>query len=135
MQICSFLACCYSASFLHEKYGVAKTRVRITQRVRVGVGVRVRVRVRMRVRVRVRIVVGIPILDFHPKFLPPKIVFFILYISLNFTIRASWTWRGLKTIHLPVFFILYISLNFTIRASWTWRGLKTIHLPIFKGKC
>ena len=42
-------------------------------------------------------------LDFHPKFLPPKIVFFILYISLNFTIRASWTWRGLKTIHLPIF--------------------------------
>ena len=40
-------------------------------------------------------------LDFHPKFLPPKIVFFILYISLNFTIRTSWTWRGLKTIHLP----------------------------------
>ena len=40
-------------------------------------------------------------LDFHPKFLPPKIVFFILYISLNFTIRMSWTWRGLKTIHLP----------------------------------
>ena len=38
-------------------------------------------------------------LDFHPKFLPPKIVFFILYISLNFTIRTSWTWRGLKTIH------------------------------------
>ena len=43
--------------------------------------------------------------DFHPKFLPspppppPQIVFFILYISLNFTIRASWTWRGLKTIH------------------------------------
>ena len=28
-------------------------------------------------------------LDFHPKFLPSKIVFFILYISLNFTIRAS----------------------------------------------
>ena len=103
MQICSFLACCYSASFLHEKYGVAKTRVRVTQRVRVGVGVRVRVRVRMRVRVRVRIVVGIPILDFHPKFLPPKIVFFILYISVNFTIRASWTWCGLKTIHLPIF--------------------------------
>ena len=40
-------------------------------------------------------------LDFHPKFLPAKIVFFILYISLNFTIRTSWTWRGLKTIHLP----------------------------------
>ena len=40
-------------------------------------------------------------LDFHPKFLPPKIVFFILYISFNFTIRTSWTWRGLKTIHLP----------------------------------
>ena len=40
-------------------------------------------------------------LDFHPKFLLPKIVFFILYISLNFTIRTSWTWRGLKTIHLP----------------------------------
>ena len=32
---------------------------------------------------------------------PPKIVSFILYISLNFTIRTSWTWRGLKTIHLP----------------------------------
>ena len=42
-------------------------------------------------------------LDFHPKFLPPKIVFFILYISVNFTIRASWTWCGLKTIHLPIF--------------------------------
>ena len=42
-------------------------------------------------------------LDFRPKFLPSKIVFFILYISLNFTIRASWTWRGLKTIHLPFF--------------------------------
>ena len=83
--------------------GVAKTRVRVRVRVRVGVRVRMRVRVGMRVRVRVRIVVGIPILDFHPKFLPTKIVFFILYISLNFTIRASWTWRGLKTIHLPIF--------------------------------
>ena len=43
-------------------------------------------------------------LDFHLKFLPPpkkKIVFFILYISLNFKIRTSWTWCGLKTIHLP----------------------------------
>ena len=88
MQICSFLACCYSASFLHEKYGVAKTRVRITQRVRVGVGVRVRVRVRMRVRVRVRvrvkvrIVVGIPILDFHPKFLPPPKLSSLYFIFL-----------------------------------------------------
>ena len=79
MQICSFLACCYSASFLHEKYGVAKTRVRITQRVRVGVGVRVRVRVRMRVRVRVRIVVGIPILDLHPKFPPQNCLLYTLY--------------------------------------------------------
>ena len=67
----------------------------------------------MRVRVRVRAgdegqgkgkgenCCGNSNLDFHPNFLPPKIVFFILYISLNFTIRMSWTWRGLKTIHLP----------------------------------
>ena len=70
---------------------------------------------RVRVRVRVRVEAGDEgkgkgencwensNLDFHPKFFPPKIVFFILYISLYFTIRASWTWRGLKTIHLPIF--------------------------------
>ena len=38
-----------------------------------------KVRVGVRARVRVRIVVGIPV----------------------FTIPTSWTWRGLKTIHLP----------------------------------
>ena len=29
------------------------------------------------------------------------IMMLITNISLNFTIRTSWTWRGLKTIHLP----------------------------------
>ena len=29
------------------------------------------------------------------------IIMLITNISLNFTIRTSWTWRGLKTIHLP----------------------------------
>ena len=28
--------------------------------------------------------------------------------------------------------ITNISLNFTIRTSWTWRGLKTIHLPFLR---
>ena len=28
--------------------------------------------------------------------------------------------------------ITNISLNFTIRTSWTWRGLKTTHLPFLK---
>ena len=28
--------------------------------------------------------------------------------------------------------ITNISLNFTIRTSWTWRGLKTLHLPFLK---
>ena len=29
------------------------------------------------------------------------IMMLITNISLNFTIRTSWTWRGLKTLHLP----------------------------------
>ena len=29
------------------------------------------------------------------------IIMLITNISSNFTIRTSWTWRGLKTIHLP----------------------------------
>ena len=43
-------------------------------------------------------------LDFHPKFLLPKIVFFILYISLNFTIRTSWTWLAWFEDHTFAFF-------------------------------
>ena len=51
-------------------------------------------------------VMGIP--QFSSKITPKKFVSFtqtimmlITNISLNFTIRTSWTWRGLKTIHLP----------------------------------
>ena len=91
--------------YVSSLLGVAKTRVRVTQRVRV------RVRVEGEGKDKGgdegkgggENCWGNSNLDFHPKFLPPKIVFFILYISLNFTIRASWTWRGLKTIHLPIF--------------------------------
>ena len=52
---------------------------------------------------------GIP--QFSSKITPTKIVSFIL--------EQSWCWMN-------------ISLNFTIRASWTWRGLKTIHLPFLR---
>ena len=43
---------------------------------------------------------GIP--QFSPK-ITSTIMMLItkMNISLNFTIRTSWTWRGLKTIHLP----------------------------------
>ena len=49
------------------------------------------------------------ILQFSSKITPKKIcllytrtiIMLITNISLNFTIRTSWTWRGLKTIHLP----------------------------------
>ena len=52
-------------------------------------------------------VVGIP--QSSSKITPKKIcllytrtiIMLITNISLNFTIRTSWTWRGLKTIHLP----------------------------------
>ena len=51
-------------------------------------------------------VMGIP--QFSSKITTKKFVSFtqtimmlITNISLNFTIRTSWTWRGLKTIHLP----------------------------------
>ena len=52
-------------------------------------------------------VVWIP--QFSSKITPKKIcvlytrtiMMLITNISLNFTIRTSWTWRGLKTIHLP----------------------------------
>ena len=85
--------------------GVAKTRVRVTPRVRVGVRVRLRVRIRVRVKGEGKgggeNCCGNSNLDFHLKFLLQKVVLFILYISLNFTIGTSWTWRGLKTIHLP----------------------------------
>ena len=49
------------------------------------------------------------ILQFSSKITPKKIcllytrtiIMLITNTSLNFTIRTSWTWRGLKTIHLP----------------------------------
>ena len=57
--------------------GVAKTRVRVTPRVRV------RVEGEGKGKGGGENCCGNSNLDFHPKFLPPKIVFFILYISLN----------------------------------------------------
>ena len=74
-----------------ERSGLAKTRVRVTPRVR-GEG-----------KGKGENCCGNSNFDFHPKFPPPqkKVFFFLLYISLNFTIHTSWTCRGLNTIHLP----------------------------------
>ena len=51
--------------------------------------------------------VGIPQFSYKitPKYIcllyTRTIIMLITNISLNFTIRTSWTWRSLKTIHLP----------------------------------
>ena len=73
--------------------------------------------------------VGIP--QFSSKITPQNIcllytrtiIMLITNISSNFTIRTSWTWRGLKTIHLPflresVRCTVCSSLNVTYLNDW-----------------
>ena len=66
-------------------HGVAKTRVRVTPRVRVRVEGEGKGKGKGKDEGKGggENCCGNSNLDFHPKFLPPKIVFFILYISLN----------------------------------------------------